>query len=241
MRLDSYLVENGFYTSRAKASQAIERGEVTVGHKIKKASYEVKDGDDVIVEVQQKFVSMGGYKLEKALDDFKIDVFGLTFADVGASTGGFTDCLLQRGAKKVFAIDVGENQLDKSLVCDKVVILDKLNAREMTEQNLGEKVDGAVIDCSFISLKLLLGSVKELLKENGFIVALIKPQFECGKKSLSKKGIVLDEKTRLLACESVKEYAILCGMEVVGLTNSPTRTGKNCEYLIYLKKCQTFS
>lgn len=233
MRLDSYLCQNNYYTSRAKASQAIERGEVFVNGKVQKPAYSVAETDKIEICLQQRFVSVGGYKIEKALRDFELNVEGLTIADVGASTGGFTDCLLQNGAKKVYAIDVGESLLDKRLVADeRVVVVDNTNVRFATSTTLPELCDGAVCDCSFISLKQILQPIKSLIKPNGFIVALIKPQFECEKKGISKRGIVTDKKVLYTVCTSIFNFAKTLGLNASNFTNAPIKTKKNTEFLI---------
>ncbi|HBK02624.1 MAG TPA: TlyA family rRNA (cytidine-2'-O)-methyltransferase [Clostridiales bacterium] len=236
MRLDSFLFENGYFSSRNKAAECVKRGEVLVNGKVeKKPSKEVSDEEKIEIVSPKKFVSIGGYKLDKALSDFALDVKDLVFADIGASTGGFTDCLLQRGAKKVYAVDVGENLLDESLKKDtRVVALDKVNARNMTERTMGEKVDGAVADCSFISLKLILPAIVKILKPNGFIVALIKPQFECEGKGLTKTGLLRDEKSRLKIVEDISEFAEKLSLVTENATHAPINDGKNVEYLLKL-------
>lgn len=238
MRLDSYLFQNGYYSSRTKASQAVDSGEVLVDGKLVKPSYDVKGLEKIEIVKPQEFVSLGGYKLKKAIDDFEFFVKDKVFADIGASTGGFTDCLLKRGAKKVYAIDVGENQLDISLKNDeRVVVLDRTNARFIDENTLSEKVDGAVIDCSFISLKNVLFPACKCLKEDGTIIALIKPQFECGKKSLSSNGIVTSKKERIRACVEIYDYILSLNLVPKKITTSPIVKGKNVEYLIMITRC----
>lgn len=239
MRIDSYLYQNSKYTSRTKASEAIERGEIFVnGKAIKKPSYEVSDSDKIeIVHSAQTFVSNGGYKLEKAFEDFSFNADGLTFADVGASTGGFTDCLLKHGAKKVFAIDVGESLLSLELTNDnRVTVIDNFNARGLTVDTLGEKVDGVVCDVSFISLTYVLSQIFSVLKDNGFAIVLIKPQFECGKKQLNKNGIVTDKKTRVECVKKILDFASAVGFTPTKLTRAPIKPDKNREYLLMLTK-----
>ena len=238
MRLDAFLYSENKYVSRTKAAEAIEKGNVTVnGKTVFKSSYDVKPTDSVEIVKPEDFVSNGGYKLEKAIDDFGIDVSGDTFADVGASTGGFTDCLLKHGAKKVFAVDVGESQLSEELKSnEKVVVTDNFNARNLTANDLGEYVDGAVCDVSFISLTYVLRPIYDTLKENGFAVVLLKPQFECGKKYLNKNGIVNSEKAREEAAMKIFDFASSVGFTVSDFTNAPLREGKNVEYLFYLTK-----
>ncbi len=241
MRIDTYLYQNNKYSSRTKASEAITRGEVFVnGKPVKKASLEVEETDKIeIIITAQTFVSNGGYKLEKAFEDFKFSANGLTFADVGASTGGFTDCLLKHGAKKVFAIDVGESLLSCELKNDdRVVVIDNFNARNLNEQTLGELVDGVVCDVSFISLTYVLTQIHSVLKENGFAIVLIKPQFECGKKELNKNGIVTDKKARTNCVKKILDFATTIGFSPINFTNAPIKQDKNREYLLFLSKSQ---
>ena len=170
MRLDKFAAEK--YGSRSRAAAAIGRGSVLVNGVPRQASYEVKDGDRVeYAEESVNFVSAGGYKLFKALCDFSFDVGGKVFADIGASTGGFTDCLLKAGARKVYCIDVGESQLDGSLLCRNVVVIDNFNARNLTADLFGEPLDGVAIDVSFISLTYILGAVSSVLGDGGVVLA----------------------------------------------------------------------
>ena len=238
MRLDAYLYSENKYGSRTKAAEAVEKGNVTVnGKTVFKPSYDVKPTDSVEIVKPEDFVSNGGYKLEKAIDDFGIDVSGDTFADIGASTGGFTDCLLQRGAEKVYAVDVGESQLSEKLKNDeRVVVIDNFNARELTPEVLGGQTDGAVCDVSFISLTYILKPIYDILKPEGYAVVLLKPQFECGKKELNKNGIVTSVKAKTDCAVKIKNYALSLGFAVTGFTFSPIKVGKNIEYLFYLKK-----
>lgn len=240
MRIDSYLSENGYFSSRSKAAIAIKRGLVTVnGQVVSKVSLEVSDEDEIKLLNELKFVSQGGYKLDKAITDFDLEVSGLIFADIGASTGGFTDCLLQRGAKKVYAVDVGENQLDATLFqSEKVVVMDKTNARYLELENFDEKLDGIVVDCSFISLKTLLPTFDRLLND-GIVLALIKPQFECGKKFLGKSGILKDKKIRQQVVLDVISAASTLGFFVKGLSKAPERDGKNIEYVVYFDRTKS--
>ncbi len=239
MRLDLYLYKNGLCRSRTKAAEAIEKGAVSVnGKTVLKTSFDVKESDEIeLREESISFVSNGGYKLEKAFADFGFPAENLVFADVGASTGGFTDCLLKHGAKKIFAVDVGESQLNDELKSnDKVVVKDNLNARNLTANDLGECVDGAVCDVSFISLTYVLRPIYDTLKENGFAVVLLKPQFECGKKYLNKNGIVNSVKAKEEAAMKIFDFANSLGFTVSDFTNAPLREGKNVEYLFYLTK-----
>ena len=235
MRLDSLLYENGIFSSRTKANQAINEGRVLYDGKPVKPSLELDSLDKITVQ-KDEFVSNGGQKLKKAIVDFNLDLSGMVFADIGASNGGFTDCLLKSGASKVFAIDVGESQLDKALVLSgKVTVLDNTNARYLIEDTLGERVDGVVSDVSFISLTLILSGVKNVLKDNGIALLLIKPQFECGKEFLNKNGIVKSEKARFNAIKKVHTACVKLGMFPVNLTTAPIKDGKNVEYVIMLK------
>ncbi len=240
MRLDSFLYENNIYPSRTKAMDAIKAGLVLYKGKPCKCSLEVNSFDGLqILNLDKIFVSNGGYKLEKALIDFNYDVKGLICADIGASNGGFTDCLLQNGAKKVYAIDVGDSQLDGSLLSNKVIVLDNTNARFLTEERLGEKVDLVVCDVSFISLKLILPAVKNILKENGKALMLIKPQFECGKKFLGNSGIVKNKEARENACLDIYNFSIYIGLTPINITTAPIKEKKNIEYVIFLENAKS--
>lgn len=238
MRLDVFLTENGYFPSRAKSFEAIKCGMVSVNGKIiLKASKDVLYSDEITVSGKLKFVSKGGYKLDKALTEFDLSVDGLVFADIGASTGGFTDCLLKRSAKKVYAVDVGEGQLDQSLSSsDLVVVMDNVNARYLSKEDFEDTLDGITVDCSFISLKLLVGVFNNLLPKNGILLALIKPQFECGRKSLSKNGILKDAKVREQSVLEVINVAKSCGFIVLGISQAPLNKDKNVEYVIYFSK-----
>lgn len=235
MRIDKYLAEK--FGSRTKAAEAIERNLVKVNGKSVSPSYEYKDGDTIeFIEPSEKFVSNGGYKLSKALRDFDFSVSGKIVMDVGASNGGFTDCLLQNGAKKVYCIDVGESQLDESLKGNNVVVMDNYNARFLKREDFPEQIDGAVIDVSFISLTYILGGVNSAIADDGFIIALIKPQFECESKKVGKNGIVRDGAVHKKIVNKIYTYAEGLGLGIQNLTNAPEREGKNKEYLILLKK-----
>lgn len=244
MRIDAYLYESGAFVSRTKASEAVERGVVKVNDKIvTKPSFKINETDKIEVDQSlDSFVSNGGYKLEKAFTDFGFNASNLVFADVGASTGGFTDCLLKHGAKKVYAIDVGESLLSKKLKNDnRVVVIDNFNARNLTTEILGEKVDGVVCDVSFISLTYVLPQIYSILKDDGFCVALIKPQFECGKKQLNKNGIVTDKKSRRDCVEKIFDFCLTIGFYPSAFTNAPIKPDKNREYLVFLSKEQKTS
>lgn len=235
MRLDKFAAEK--YGSRSRAAAAIGRGSVLVNGVPRQASYEVKDGDRVeYAEESVNFVSAGGYKLFKALCDFSFDVGGKVFADIGASTGGFTDCLLKAGARKVYCIDVGESQLDGSLLCRNVVVIDNFNARNLTADLFGEPLDGVTIDVSFISLTYILGAVSSVLGDGGVVLALVKPQFECESRSVGKNGIVRGADRHMAILKKIYDFAVGCGLAPVKLTVAPERRGKNLEYVALLVK-----
>lgn len=235
MRLDKYLTDR--FNSRTKAAQAIDEGLVLVNGKSVSPSYEYKDGDDItFVQPEESFVSNGGYKLSKALKDFNFSVEGMVFADIGASNGGFTDCLLQNGAKKVYCIDVGESQLAQSLLNKNVVVMDNFNARNLTKDCFPESLDGVVIDVSFISLTYILQNVSDILGDGGIVIALIKPQFECEKKNVGKNGIVKDAAVHKNVISKICKFAQDCGLATVSITNAPIKKDKNKEYLVLLCK-----
>lgn len=235
MRIDKFLAEK--LGSRTKAAAAIEKGLVLVNGRPVQSSYVVKDGDDVTVNrAEEDYVSAGGFKLSKALKDFGYPISGKIFADIGASTGGFTDCLLKNGAKKVYCIDVGESQLDKSLLSQNVVVIDNFNARGLTCEVFSDKIDGVVIDVSFISLTYVLKNVADVLETGGIVFALIKPQFECESRSVGKNGIVKDKKTHEKIIKKICGYASNVGLAPQMLTNAPIVKGKNKEFVILLEK-----
>ena len=235
MRLDNYLVSIGKFDSRTKAKQAIDRGEIFVnGVKKDKASFEIDSNSSCQIEYvyQSCFVSLGGYKLQKALKEFDFCVENLVVADIGASTGGFTDCLLQNGAKKVFAVDVGESLLHESLSTDqRVVIMDNTNARYLSKADFNEEIDGVVMDVSFISLRHIFPTVKSILGENGEALVLVKPQFECENQNIGKSGIVRPTAHAKIV-EKVLGYAKENGLYPVAITNAPIRKSKNIEYIL---------
>lgn len=240
-RLDMILVNRGLAQSREKAKALIMAGIVYVdGQKEDKAGTAFED--KVQVEVRGntlRYVSRGGLKLEKAMTHFGVTLEGKVCMDVGASTGGFTDCMLQNGAKKVFAIDVGRGQLDWKLRQDsRVVCMEKTNIRYVRPEDIGEPVDFSSIDVSFISLTKVLVPIREYLTEDGEIVALIKPQFEAGREKVGKKGVVREKSTHLEVIRMVTEYAREHGFDVLELEFSPIRGPEgNIEYLVHLKKC----
>ena len=237
-RLDVLLTEQGFADSRSKAQAIIMSGLVYVdGQKADKPgiSYE----ETAAIEVRGAacpYVSRGGLKLEKALRDFGVKPEGYVCSDSGASTGGFTDCLLQQGAKKVFAIDVGYGQLDWKIRSDpRVVVMERTNIRYVTPDQLGEPLDLSVVDVSFISLKIVLPAIKQLLKENGQVLCLIKPQFEAGKEKVGKKGVVRDKATHVEVLNCFVQLADSLGFHILGLTFSPVKGPEgNIEFLGHL-------
>lgn len=237
MRLDKYLVGHGF-SSRTKAARALEKGRVLVNGKAARASQEVTDVDLIeILDEPIGFVSEGGFKLYKALQDFSESVQGLTCIDLGASTGGFTDCLLKNGAKCVYAVDVGESQLDASLVSDpRVHVMDRINARYLSKEDFPEQADVVTVDLSFISLEYILPVIADLLGKDGIAYVLIKPQFECGGKGQDKHGIVKDKKLHEAIVVKVCGLAERLGLAPQKLTNAPLRERKNTEYVVLLKK-----
>ncbi|MHB1131440.1 MAG: TlyA family RNA methyltransferase [Chloroflexota bacterium] len=220
-RLDILVVERGLAETREKAQALIGAGEVSVGGKVvDKAGTSVPEESDIVVAKGPPFVSRGGLKLAHALTAFGVDVSGLTAADVGASTGGFTDCLLQQGAARVYAIDVGYGQLDWRLRNEpRVVVLERTNARYLT--TLAEPVDIATLDVSFISLTLVLPAVAGWLKPGGRAVALVKPQFEAGRGQVPRGGVVRDPAVHRQVLEKVIVWATSNGWSVAGLTTSP--------------------
>lgn len=240
IRLDVAVFERGYAPSREKAKAIIMAGQVYVNNqKVDKAGTEIKEDD--VLEVRGatlKYVSRGGLKLEKAMQEFPIDLDGKICMDVGASTGGFTDCMLMNGAIKVYSIDVGYGQLAWKLRCDeRVVNLEKTNFRYVTDEQVKDKIDFASVDVSFISLKHILPNLNTLLQENGQAVCLIKPQFEAGKEKVGKKGVVRDKEVHLEVVKSVIEMALQNGFSVKGLQFSPIKGPEgNIEYLIYLIK-----
>lgn len=240
VRLDHLLTERELVESGAKAQRLIMAGLVYVnGQKADKAGSQVCSDVEIEVRETLRYVSRGGLKLDAALDHFNPDVEGVTCLDVGASTGGFTDCLLQRNAVKVYAVDVGRGQLHYRLQHDaRVVSLERTHIRDLKREQILEKIDVLVIDTSFISLTTVLPLAWDFLTPGGFCVALIKPQFEVGKKLLSK-GVVRDEAARMGAVEKVKQAALtLEGASVTGIIESPIHGPKgNIEFLIVLAKC----
>lgn len=239
-RLDVYLTENNYTESREKAKALIMSGIVYVNdQKELKAGRDIKKDD--IVEVRGstlKYVSRGGLKLEKAIEEFPINLTDAICMDIGASTGGFTDCMLMNGAKKVYSIDVGYGQLAWKLRSDeRVVNLERTNFRYVTHEQIPEEIDFASVDVSFISLKIILPVMYELLKMGGEAVCLIKPQFEAGRENVGKKGVVRDVNVHSAVIKEIILFALSQKFSVEGLTFSPVKGPEgNIEYLIYLKK-----
>jgi len=242
-RLDSALVARGLAESRHKAQACIMAGTVFVdGRKAVKAGTRVAPGSDVAIRGEPlPYVSRGGTKLEKALDYFEVKTAGRVFLDVGASTGGFTDCLLQRGAAKVYAVDVGYGQIAWKLRCDKrVVLIERSNIRYLDRTSLQDEPDAAVIDVSFISLTKVIPSVVPLLKSDGEIIALIKPQFELSSDEVGSGGIVRNPEMQNKAVNAITAFAGEEGLAVKGVVESPLAgPKKNREFFIYLvKQCK---
>lgn len=239
VRLDVALVERGFIASRERAKTTIMSGLVYVnGQKADKAGESVKPDDKIEVRGDTlKYVSRGGLKLEKAMAEFPIRLNGKKAIDIGASTGGFTDCMLQNGAEKVYSVDVGYGQLAWSLRNDpRVVNMERTNIRYVTEEQIPEKLQFASIDVSFISLNLVLKPCRALLSDDGEVVCLIKPQFEAGREKVGKKGVVRDPAVHLEVLENVLTYIKDAGFTVCGITYSPIKGPEgNIEYLAYLK------
>ena len=238
-RLDVLLVKQGFFDSREKAKRAIMAGLVFIGQeRYEKAGTMVDTESELNVKGNTcPYVSRGGLKLEKSIKTWDLDLKGYTCMDIGSSTGGFTDCMLQNGATKVYALDVGTNQLAYSLRIDpRVVVMEKTNIRDVDPASF-EKLDFISIDVSFISLELVLPVASALLKEGGQIVSLVKPQFEAGREKVGKGGIVRDKAVHREVIENVVKYAENADLTPYGLSYSPITGAKgNIEYLLYMKK-----
>ncbi len=240
-RLDVLLVKQGLAPSREKAKALIMAGNVYVNGDREDKAGSVFDRDTAKIHVKGpalKYVSRGGLKLEKAMDVFGVHVDGKVCMDIGASTGGFTDCMLQNGAKKVFAVDVGYGQLAWKLRQDeRVICMEKTNIRYVTPQNIGEALDFASVDVSFISLTKVLPVVYNLLKDQGRMVCLIKPQFEAGREKVGKKGVVRDPKVHEEVIQKVIDHVTSVGFLVLNLDYSPVKGPEgNIEYLLYIEK-----
>jgi len=237
-RLDCFVVEKGLVKSRQRAKALIMAGKVLVNDmRVDKPGTLITDDAKVIVKQDDNpFVSRGGLKLEKALKSIPVSVKGLTCLDIGASTGGFTDCLLQYGAGKVYAVDVGYGQFDWSLRQDlRVKVIERTNIRHMPYEAINEKVDVVVADTSFISLKVVIPSAEKFMRQDTLILALIKPQFEAGKKNVGKGGVVKDSEIRKKVIEDLKEFFKKRGYQVNQVVPSPISGPKgNIEYIISL-------
>ena len=240
-RLDIILTEQGLAPSREKAKALIMSGIVYVNDQKEDKAGSTFDDETDRIEVRGstlRYVSRGGLKLEKALEVFPIDLKGKVAIDIGASTGGFTDCMLQNGASKVYSIDVGHGQLEWKLRNDeRVICMEKTNFRYVTPDDIGEEVDFASCDVSFISLSKILPPAYAILKNKGEMVALIKPQFEAGREKVGKKGVVRDPAVHTEVIESVIGFAVEAGFEICGLDHSPIKGPEgNIEYLLYIRK-----
>ena len=240
-RLDVLLVKRNLAESREKAKAIIMSGNVFVNGNREDKAGTTFDEEKAQIEIKGHtlpYVSRGGLKLEKAIEVFGVDVKDKVCMDIGASTGGFTDCMLQNGADHVYSIDVGRGQLAWKLRNDpRVVCMEKTNIRYVQPEDLGEPIDFSSIDVSFISLTKVLLPIRNYLKENGEIVALIKPQFEAGREKVGKKGVVREKSTHIEVIEKVTDYAVSIGFEVAALEFSPIKGPEgNIEYLVHLKK-----
>jgi 23S rRNA (cytidine1920-2'-O)/16S rRNA (cytidine1409-2'-O)-methyltransferase len=238
-RLDNLLVTRGLFESREQAQRAVMAGEVKIGTRVAAKPSQLLEPDAaIVVKPVRKYVGRGALKLEGALEHFQIDVDGKVALDIGASTGGFTQCLLQRGAAKVYAIDVGHGQLAWKIRSDpRVIVLEKLNARLLSSEHIPELVDLCVIDVSFISLTLILPNAFRLITPDGVIVALIKPQFELERGDVGRGGIVRDPELHRKAQQKIVNFVESAGHRVIGLAPSPiTGTDGNQEFFICLRK-----
>ncbi|CUP75457.1 TlyA family RNA methyltransferase [Clostridium baratii] len=239
-RLDILLVEKGIIASRERAKTNIMAGKVFVdGQRVDKAGAKVSVNANIEFKGDTiPYVSRGGLKLEKALKEFPLGLKGKVCMDIGASTGGFTDCMLQNGASKVFSVDVGYGQFAWKLRTDeRVVCMERTNIRYVTPEDIGEKLDFASIDVSFISLKTIMPATINLLKDNGEVVALIKPQFEAGREKVGKKGVVREESTHKEVVLGIVNYLLEHDLNVLGISYSPIKGPEgNIEYLVYFSK-----
>ncbi len=240
-RLDVILVRQGHAPSREKAKALLMAGNVFVNNQREDKAGTLFDERKIVIEIkgrQLPYVSRGGLKLERAIGQFPITLQDQVCMDIGASTGGFTDCMLQNGAGKVYAIDVGHGQLDWKLRSDeRVVCMEKTNFRYVTDEEIREPIDFASVDVSFISLTKILIPARNLLRRGGEMVCLIKPQFEAGRDKVGKKGVVRDRKVHVEVVQRVVDYADMIGFSVKGLTYSPIKGPEgNIEYLMWLEK-----
>lgn len=236
-RLDLLLVKRGLVESRQRAKALIIAGKVLVdGVALTKAGTSVNPDVEIIIQHDLPYVSRGGLKLQEVLESFKIDLKGKTAMDVGASTGGFTDCMLQRGVKRVYAVDVGYGQLHWRLRKDpRVVVMEKTNIRHLERNRVPEEIDIATIDLSFISLTKVLPKVKEFLRPGAEVLALVKPQFEVGREEVEKGGVVRSEAKRLKALEKVCSCLKALGFRIIGTKECTVKGQKkgNVEYFVY--------
>lgn len=245
LRLDAAVVELGLAPSRERAKEYIKKGYVTVnGKAANKPSATVYESDEIkLIGETLKYVGRGGLKMEAAVNAFGLDLTDKICVDLGASTGGFTDCMLQNGAKKVYAIDVGHGQLAKKLIDDdRVVNLEGINVKDVTKETVNDSVDIVTADLSFISCKYAINAAYRLIEENGEAVILIKPQFEAGKQNIAKGGIVKDKKAHFSVLNDVCEYIQTNGFRLEGLVPSSIKGGDgNIEYLAYIVKQNNFT
>ena len=238
-RLDNLLFQRNLAETRSQAKALVLRGSVFVGgERIDKAGKLVNIDSEIKVKEKVKYVSRGGFKLEHALNVFNIDISGDTAIDIGASAGGFTDCLLKNKVSKVYAVDVGYGQLDYVLRNDpRIVVMERCNARDLKFEDIGELVDLITIDVSFISLDKILGVSYSLLKPGGKCIALIKPQFEAGRLEVSRGGVIKSEEVRLRVVDRIKCFAGETGFEVKNVDKSPLKgPAGNVEYLMFMEK-----
>ena len=241
-RLDVLLTEQGLQESRQKAQATIMSGLVFVnGQRVDKPGTAIPN--DAKIEIRGntlKYVSRGGLKLEKAMAEFPIELNGCICGDIGASTGGFTDCMLQNGASKVYSVDVGYGQLAWKLREDpRVVCMERTNARYLTHEQIPDELDFASIDVSFISLKLILPAVANVLKDGGYVASLVKPQFEAGREKVGKKGVVRDPQVHVEVVENIVNFALENGFDVKNLDFSPIKGPEgNIEYLMHIQKSE---
>ena len=239
MRIDLYLSENGLTKSRTHAQNLIKLGKVMVdGTIISKPSLEVTGNENIIVDDRNDYASLGGLKLQKAINHYKVDVDNKICIDIGASNGGFTDVLLRAGASKVYAVDIGECALPIEMVeDDRVVVKDKINARYISFEDIGIKADIITVDVSFISLTMILPALTQFLKDDSVIIALIKPQFEVGKSMLTKTGIVKNQKATEHAIKKITDFSLGLGLRYNPIIEAPHPfENKNKEYLVLLHK-----
>lgn len=234
MRADKFFAEK--FGSRTKAQQALARGLVLCDGKPASPKDDLSGTENFVFLARDEFVSLGGEKLERGLSCFHVSVNGAVCADLGTSTGGFCDCLLRRGAKKIYCVDVGSSQIDPALAADpRVVVMDETNARYLTREDFADCLDVVTADLSFISLRLVLPAISELLREGGRAFLLFKPQFECGGKGLGKSGILpVSLHPKLL--KDFYRFSLGLGFSVRDIVNAPVRPKKNIEYVLFLQK-----